>query len=158
MHENKHIGPSLDEFLVKEGILEKAKAFARAFLGTKGKFTTSPSIGDQILDSILEEPKKWKVRYSGGEAVSQVHRSGLEIWTYLLPRDVRIYSPELNGVKFTDEEQKRIYNAVTQLRKDRAKKERIRDEKKAISMLNENPLKLLIVIIIILIVILGLIF
>ena len=119
------------------------------------KFTTKRSVADQILESILEEPEKWTTsRTSEGNAVSQVHRSGLEIWSYLSPKNTQIYRPVMEDVKFTQEEKTRIYNAIERLKKERnsqgdlkrkkqVEKERKSDEKRIISMLNEIPRKLL---------------
>ena len=120
------------------------------------KFSVERPIADQILESILEEPHKWKATYSGGSAVIQQHRSGLEIWVYNSPSDVKFWgsAATLATGKFTLEEKTRIFNAVMQLREETEGRNQKGDKKKIIGMLNENPMKLLLALVAVFIVIL----
>jgi len=57
MSENKHIGSSFDEFLDKEGILDEAKAFAKASLASLEKLKC-PSGGEHWWGfwSLISDP------------------------------------------------------------------------------------------------------
>jgi len=101
------------------------------------KFTIDRPIPDQILESILEEPHKWKTIYSGGEATSEQHWNGVEIWSYLGSRNVKIHRPEkLRVIEFTDDEQERLYQAIIQRREDRLVIEKVKATKQVVNMFN----------------------
>jgi len=103
------------------------------------KFTVDRPVADQILESILEEPHKWKTVHYGGHAASQKHKSGLEIWAQIKPGDVKIFSPaNLKVIKFTEEQQTRIFNAIVQLRLDTKLDEKAVAKEKIIDMLNNK--------------------
>ena len=91
-------------------------------------FTTDRSIGDQLLESILEYPEDWDVGNDLEKPSTHKHKNGVEIWAYIDPNDTKIWAPaEAKGVViFTNEEKQRLFKVIearrTELRETRFRK------------------------------------